>query len=118
MFRSYNCTHTIRRAFCLTRISQLAYRMVQMGLLGRGRLTNDRRVAMLRLTRGEELVQWLDALVQEFYVQEFYEALTEGVSEAELAAFLSASQRMVHNYDAMQRTGPQQDRSSIESVPV
>ena len=53
------------------------------------------------------MVQRLDVLVQEFYVQEFYEALTEGVSEADLAAFLSASRRMVDNYEAMQRRGPQ-----------
>ena len=88
-------------------MSRLVYRMVQMGLLGR-RLTNDRRVVMLSLTsEGEELVQRLDVLAQEFYVQEFYEALTEGVSEADLAAFLFASRRMVDNYDAMQRRHPQ-----------
>lgn len=38
-------------------------------------------------------------------IQEFYEALTEDVSEADLAAFLSAGRRMVDNYDAMWRRG-------------
>ena len=82
-----------------SRISRLVHRLVQMGLLIRRRLTNDRRVVMLSLTpEGEELVQRMDALVQKFY-----EGLTEGVSEADLAAFLSAGQRMVDNHDAMQR---------------
>ena len=103
MYSPYNCTHIFRRTIRLTRISQLVYRMVRMGLLGRRRLANGRRVVMLSLTpEGEELVQRLDVLVQEFY-----EALTEGVSEADLAAFLFASRRMADNYEAMQRRGPQ-----------
>ncbi len=82
-----------------SRISRLVHRLAQMGLVGRRRLADDRRVVMLSLTpEGEELMQRMDALVQEFY-----EALTEGVSEADLAAFLSASRRMVDNYDAMRR---------------
>ena len=108
MYSPYNCTHTIRPTFRLTRISRLVYRMVRMGLLGRRRLANGRRVVMLSLTsEGEELVQRQDVLAQEFYVQDFYEALTEGISEADLAAFLSASRRMVDNYDAVPRRGPQ-----------
>ena len=84
-----------------SRISRLVHRLVQMGLVGRRRLIDDRRVVMLRLTpEGEELVQRLDGLVQEFY-----EGLTEGVSEADLTAFLSAGRRMVDNYDAMQKRG-------------
>ena len=80
-----------------SRISRLVHRLAQMGLVARRRLTDDRRVVMLSLTpEGEELVQRMDALVQEFY-----EALTEGVSAADLAAFLSAGRRMVDNYDAM-----------------
>ena len=84
-----------------SRISRLVHGLVQMGLVGRRRLTDDRRVVMLSLTpEGEELVQRMDALVQDFY-----DALTEGVSEADLAVFLSASERMVDNYDAMSRPG-------------
>ena len=84
-----------------SRISRLVHRLVQLGLVGRRRLADDRRVVMLRLTPdGEEVVRRMDALVQEFY-----EALTEGVSDADLAAFLSASQRMVDNYDAMSSAG-------------
>ena len=80
-----------------SRISRLVHRLVEMGLVNRRRLTDDRRVVMLSLTpEGEELVQRMDKLVQKFY-----EALTEGVSEADLAAFLSAGRRMVNNYDAM-----------------
>ena len=80
-----------------SRISRLVHRLVQMGLVGRRRLTDDRRVVMLRLTpEGEELVERMDALVQDFY-----DALTEGVSGEDLVVFLSASQRMVDNYDAM-----------------
>ena len=84
-----------------SRISRLVHRLVQMGLVGRRRLTDDRRVVMLTLTpEGEELVQRMDALVQDFY-----DALTEGVSDADLVVFLSASQRMVDNYDAMSNPG-------------
>lgn len=80
-----------------SRISRLVHRLVEMGLVNRRRLTDDRRVVMLSLTpEGEELVQRMDKLVQKFY-----EALTEGVSEADLAVFLSAGRRMVNNYDAM-----------------
>ena len=83
-----------------SRVSRLVHGLVQMGLVGRRRLTDDRRVVMLRLTpEGEELVQRLDALVQDFY-----DALTEGVSEADLAIFLSASERMVDNYEAYEQT--------------
>ena len=65
MCTPYNCTHIFRRTIRLTRISRLVFRMVQMGLLGRRRLTNDRRVVMLSLTpEGEELVQPLDVHVQ------------------------------------------------------
>ena len=82
-----------------SRISRLVHRLVEMGLVNRRRLTDDRRVVMLSLTpEGEELVQRMDKLVQKFY-----EALTEGVSEADLAVFLSAGRRMVNNYDAMRR---------------
>ena len=82
-----------------SRISRLVHRLAQMGLVGRRRLTDDRRVVMLSLTpEGEELVERMDALVQEFY-----DTLTEGISESDLAAFLSAGRRMVDNYDAMQR---------------
>ena len=84
-----------------SRISRLVHGLVQMGLVARRRLTDDRRVVMLRLTpEGEELVQRMDALVQDFY-----DALTEGVSDADLVVFLSASQRMVDNYDAMSSPG-------------
>ena len=80
-----------------SRISRLVHRLVQTGLVGRRRLEDDRRVVMLSLTpEGEELVQRMDALVRGFY-----DALMEGVSEADLAVFLSASQRMMDNYDAM-----------------
>ena len=81
-----------------SRISRLVHRLAEMGLLARRRLTDDRRVVMLSLTpEGDRLVQTMDSLVQEFY-----DSLTEGISEADLEAFLSAGQRMVENYDAMQ----------------
>ena len=81
-----------------SRISRLVHRLVEMGLVARRRLTDDRRVVMLSLTpEGEDLVERMDSLVQEFY-----DSLTEGISEADLAVFLSAGRRMVDNYGAMQ----------------
>ena len=84
-----------------SRISRLVHRLVEMGLVSRRRLTDDRRVVMLSLTpEGVELVERMDALVQKFY-----DSLTKGISEADLAIFLSAGQRMVDNYEAMQDRG-------------
>ncbi len=82
-----------------SRISRLVHGLVQRGLLSRRRLESDRRVVMLTLTGdGVELTRRLEQRVHEFY-----QALTEGISEEDLRAFMSASLRMMENYDALER---------------
>ena len=85
-----------------SRISRLVHGLVQRGLLRRRRLTSDRRIVMLRLTGdGVELTRRLEQRVHDFY-----DALTEGIGEEELGAFMSSSLRMMENYDATKEGPP------------
>lgn len=79
------------------RISRLVNRLVEMGLLSRRRLASDRRVVMLSLTdAGIERTRESDRSIQEFF-----EALTEGISEDDLGTFVATVLRMTANCDAL-----------------
>ena len=78
-------------------ISRSVTKLVDMGLIQRRRLLSDRRVVMLTLTeKGLKLTQDLHVRVQAFD-----SGLCEGVSEEEMAAFVSVTARVVANYAAL-----------------
>ena len=83
-----------------SRISRVVTRLVNMGLLRRRRLRNDRRIVMLRLTeRGNELTAQIDQRVQ------IYDAkLIEGVSEEEIRIFVSTTSKIMANYAALRQS--------------
>ena len=78
-------------------ISRSVTKLVGMGLIRRRRLLSDRRVVILSLTEeGLRLTQDLHVRVQEFDSR-----LCEGVSEEDMAAFVSVTSRVVANYAAL-----------------
>ena len=80
-----------------SRVSRVTHGLVEKGFLRRRRLTNDRRVVLMRLTGGgEELTSQMDR-----QVNEFYEALVAGISEEDIGAFMSAGSAMMQNYSAL-----------------
>ena len=83
-----------------SRISRMVTKLVDLGLLRRRRLRNDRRIVMLRLTpAGNELTS---QLVEQ--TQLYYAALTEGVSEEDMAGFISTVSRIMENYEALRQS--------------
>ena len=81
----------------VSRISHIVTKMVNRGLMRRRRLSDDRRVVKLALTdQGKEL-----ALDIHRRVQAYIERLSEGVSEEEMAAFISTTSKVMASYDAM-----------------
>ena len=83
-----------------SRISRLVTGLVDMGLLRRRRLRNDRRVVMLRLSpKGEETTSQVTEQMQTYYSK-----LTEGMNEREMRAFEATAMRIIANYEAMQES--------------
>ncbi len=82
-------------------ISRSVTKLVDKGLVRRRRLLSDRRVVMLTLT-DEGL-----ALTKDLHrrVQAYDSRLCEGVSEEDMAAFVSVTSRVVANYEAIGQTG-------------
>ncbi len=81
----------------VSRISHIVTKMVNSGLMRRRRLSDDRRVVKLALTdQGKEL-----AFDIHRRVQAYIERLSEGVSEEEMAAFISTTSKVMASYDAM-----------------
>jgi len=76
-----------------SRISRLVNRLVNMGLLRRRRLVNDRRVVMLTLTpRGDDQVRQLGQRIQ------MYEAsLVRGISREKMRDFADTVSKIVAN---------------------
>lgn len=81
------------------RISRLVNGLVEKGFVARRRLTSDRRIVMLSLT--EEGRQ--HTLESDEAIQEFFEALSQGLSVEALRAFVSIAVTMTANYDIMRR---------------
>ena len=81
------------------RISRLVNSLVVMGFLARRRLTSDRRIVMLSLT--EEGRQ--RTLESDRAIQEFFNALSQGISVEALGAFISIAVTMTANYDALRK---------------
>ena len=82
------------------RISRLVNTLVERDLLSRRRPRDDRRVVMLSLTpEGEEVVGEIDRSLREYF-----DRLTNGLSEQEVSAFAAAAQRIVANYDEISST--------------
>ena len=78
-------------------ISRSVSKLVEMGLIQRRRLLSDRRVVILTLTgEGLRLTQDLD-----IRVREFDSGLCEGVSDEDMAAFVSVTSTVVANYAAL-----------------
>ena len=81
----------------MARISRIVTKVVDQGLMYRRRPPDDRRVVKLALTdEGKGLVLEIHGLVQAYVGR-----LSEGVSEEEMAAFISTTSKVMANYDAM-----------------
>ena len=78
------------------RISRVATKLVDMGLMRRRRLLVDRRVVLLTLT-GEGKTLTLDI---QRTVHDYEAVISEGVSEAEMAVFAAVTARIMGNYAA------------------
>ncbi len=75
-------------------ISRAVTKLVDRGLVRRRRLLSDRRVVILTLTdKGMALTQELHQRVQDYD-----STLCVGVSEEEMAVFVSVSSRVIANY--------------------
>lgn len=84
-----------------SRISRIVTKLVDLGLLSRRRLPDDRRMVMLRLTgEGSELTSQLDGRAQAHYA-----ALMEGIAAEDLRIFVSTSARISENYHRQERAG-------------
>ena len=83
------------------RISRIVTKLVELGLLRRRRLQDDRRMVMLRLTdEGSELVSQLSGRTQTYYA-----ALMEGIATEDLRIFVSTGARITENYHRQERAG-------------
>ena len=81
------------------RISRLVNGLVEKRFLARRRLTSDRRIVMLSLTEeGRQRTVESDGAIQEFF-----EALSQGLSVEALGAFVSIAVTMTANYDVLRR---------------
>ena len=84
-----------------SRISRVVTKLVDLGLLSRRRLQDDRRMVMLRLTdEGSELTLQLSGLTQAYYA-----ALMEGISAEDLRGFASTTGRIKENYHRLEKDG-------------
>ena len=84
-----------------SRISRIVTKLVDMGLLRRRRLADDRRMVMLTLTdEGNELASQLHGRTQAYYA-----ALMEGVAAEDLRAFASTTTRIKENYHRLEGPG-------------
>ena len=84
----------------MSRISAVVTKMVDRGLMRRRRLRDDRRVVMLSLTEeGKALTLELHQRVQAYDAR-----LCEGVSEAEMAAFVSVTSKVMANHAAVEQS--------------
>ena len=85
-----------------SRISRVVNRLVEMDLLSRRRLRDDRRVVMLTLTEhGQELTSQVHERVQ------LYEArLMEGVTDEAMRVFVDTTFKIISNYEALQQPDP------------
>ena len=81
------------------RISRLVNGLVEKRFLSRRRLTSDRRIVMLSLT--EEGRQ--RTLESDGAIQEFFDALSQGLTVEALGAFVSIAVTMTTNYNALKR---------------
>ena len=81
------------------RISRIVTKLVDMDLLSRRRLRNDRRVVMLDLTeKGHELTSSLQQRVDAYD-----SLLMEGVSEEEVRVCVAITAKVLANYDALKQ---------------
>ena len=77
-----------------SRISRVVNKLVDLGLLSRRRLQDDRRMVMLRLTdQGSELTSQLYGRTRAYYA-----ALMEGIAAEDLRVFVSTTARIAENY--------------------
>ena len=84
-----------------SRISRIVNKLVELGLLSRRRLQDDRRMVMLRLTdEGRELTSQLHGRTQAYYA-----ALMEGIAAEDLRVFASTSARIAENYHRLEGAG-------------
>ena len=84
-----------------SRISRIVTKLVDLGLLRRRRLQDDRRVVMLRLTdEGRELTSQLYGSTQSYYA-----TLTEGIAGEDLRVFASVTARIMENYHRLEKDG-------------
>ena len=84
-----------------SRISRIVNKLVDLGLLSRRRLQDDRRMVMLRLTdEGSELTSQLYERTQAYYA-----TLMEGIATEDLRAFVSTTARITENYRRLEETG-------------
>ena len=100
--RSGECTATQLADVLPTdpaRISRLVNGLVEMGFLARRRLTSDRRIVMLSLTQaGQQHTLDSDAAIQEFFG-----ALSQGITVEALGAFVSIAVTLTANYDILRQ---------------
>ena len=81
-----------------SRISRMVTKLVNLGLLRRRRLANDRRVVKLRITeKGRELTSEAWERVQGYDAK-----LTEGVNDEEMDIFISICFKILANYATME----------------
>ena len=83
------------------RVSRMVNRLVNMGLLHRRRLQDDRRVVMLRLTqKGNELTLEIEQRVRQYDAK-----MIEGISEEEMRVFAATTSKILANYTALEQSG-------------
>ena len=83
-----------------SRISRIVTRMVDMNLLVRRRLRDDRRIVMLRLSdRGAELTATLRQRIATIEAQ-----LTQNIGEEEMGVFADVVSRIIANHEALQQS--------------
>ena len=83
-----------------SRISRIVSRLVDMDLLVRRRLRNDRRIVMLQLSReGQELTSTVYRRIREHEAR-----LTEGISDEEISALASITAKFLANHEALERS--------------
>ena len=86
-----------------SRISRLVSRLVDMEILQRRRVRDDRRVVLLSLTEtGKDLITELQRRVTAFNAR-----LIAGVSYDEMVMCRSVAERILANYAAMKQSGQQ-----------
>ena len=85
-----------------SRISRVVAKLVDMGLMSRRRPSSDRRAVFLTLDRQRQGALTLDV---QRSVRSYEAVLSEGVTEEEMAVFVSVTSRVMGNYAALRRPG-------------